>query len=49
MPTVTLVKEISANRRAKPKTRIRTKQQLLSKEVFSPIITNFKREKIIPL
>ena len=49
MLTTTLVNEISANRRVKPKTRIKAKQQLLSKEVFSPIITHFKRERFIPL
>ena len=28
---------------------IKTKQQLLAKEVFSPQITKFRRERIIPL
>ena len=28
---------------------IKTKQQLLAKEVFNPEITKFRRERIIPL
>ena len=28
---------------------IKTKRQLLAKEVFSPQITKFRRERIIPL
>ena len=28
---------------------IKTKQQLLAKELFSPQITKFRRERIIPL
>ena len=28
---------------------VKTKQQLLSKEVFSPQITKFRRERLIPL
>ena len=31
------------------KDTIKTKQQLLSKEVFSPQTTKFRRERIIPL
>ena len=33
----------------KQRSTIKTKQQLLAKEVFSPQITKFRRERIIPL
>ena len=49
MPAITWVNKVSAKQRIKPTTTTNAKQQLLSKEIFSPIITKFKRERIIPL
>ena len=41
--------EVSAKQRVKPSTTIKTKQQHLAKEVFSPQTTMFRRERLIPL
>ena len=49
MPAIKWVNKFSAKQRIKPTTTTNAKQQLLSREVFSPIITKFKRERIIPL
>ena len=46
-PTTTLVNEVSAKQRVK--TTNTANQQLMSKEVFIPIITKFEREKIVLL
>ena len=49
IPSNTLVNEVSARQRVKPTFTIKTKQQLLAKDVFSPQITKFRRERIIQL
>ena len=49
IPSNTLVNEVSARQRVKPTITIKTKQQLLAKDVFSPQITKFRRERIIQL
>ena len=53
MPATMLMNEVPAKRLDKTltidKITIKAKQQLLAKEVFSPIITKFDKERIIPL
>ena len=46
---VSQMNEVFIKQRVKPTTTIKAKQQLLAEEVFSPIITKFRRERIIPL
>ena len=40
--------EVSAKQRFKPTTSNKTKQHLLSNEVFSPRLTKFERKRFIP-
>ena len=55
LPTIMLIREpasqtneVSAKQIVQPTTTIKAKQQLLAKELFSPIITNLRRDRIIP-
>ena len=49
MPTTRLVNEVSEKQRVKSTTIIKTKQQLLAKEVSSHKKTEFRREILISL
>ena len=44
---ITLVNEVSAKQRVKPGITTKAKQQVLSLKIFCPIVTKFKRERIV--
>ena len=49
MPTTTSMSKALTTSIMTQQSAIKTKQQILAKELFSPQITEFRRERIIPL